>query len=155
MATEAPTLAANFPCACPWDKPKLPTFDTKLSVFFSCNCLVEKNTKSEEQTDSAEGQLEANVIEVRIPTCYQHAIRSKETSEWCDAMDREISVMIERKVWYLVDSPENAKVLGNLWVYTLKRDYNNRAVRFTAHLVARGNTQLSLNIGLNCYRWIH
>ncbi|GBM11641.1 Retrovirus-related Pol polyprotein from transposon TNT 1-94 [Araneus ventricosus] len=47
-------------------------------------------------------------------------------------MDREINVVIERKVWDLVDSPENAKVLGNRWVYTLIRDENNRAVRFKA-----------------------
>ncbi|GBN53004.1 hypothetical protein AVEN_175097-1 [Araneus ventricosus] len=52
-------------------------------------------------------------------------------------MDREINVMIERKVWDLVDPPENAKVLGNRWVYTLKRDENNRAVRFKTRLVAQ------------------
>ncbi|GBM96224.1 hypothetical protein AVEN_47687-1 [Araneus ventricosus] len=98
------------------------------------------NTKSEKLTDSAEGQLEANVGEVKIPTCYQQAIRSREASEWCDAMDRVSNVMIERKVWDLVDPPANAKVLGNRWVYTLKRDEINRAVRFTARLVAQGNT---------------
>ncbi|GBM28889.1 Retrovirus-related Pol polyprotein from transposon TNT 1-94 [Araneus ventricosus] len=81
-----------------------------------------ENTKSEKLTDSAEGQQEANVVEVKIPTCYQQAIRSREESEWCDAMDREINVMIEPKVWDLVDPPENAKVLGNRWVLTLKRD---------------------------------
>ncbi|GBO39994.1 Retrovirus-related Pol polyprotein from transposon RE1 [Araneus ventricosus] len=57
-------------------------------------------------------------------------------------MDRETNVMIEHKVWDLVDPPENAKVLGNRWVYTLKHDENNRAVRFKARLVAQGNTQL-------------
>ncbi|GBN83615.1 hypothetical protein AVEN_209874-1 [Araneus ventricosus] len=91
-----------------------------------------ENTKSEKLTDSAEGQLEANVVEVKIPTCYQQAIRSREASEWYDAMDREINVMIERKVWDFVDPPENAKVLGSRWVYTLKRDENNRFVRFKA-----------------------
>ncbi|GBM43842.1 Retrovirus-related Pol polyprotein from transposon TNT 1-94 [Araneus ventricosus] len=101
-----------------------------------------ENTKSEKLTDSDEGQQEANVVEVKIPTCYQQAIRSRESSEWCDAMDREINVMIECKVWDLVDPPENTKVLGNRWVYTLKRDENNRAVRFKARLVAQGNTQL-------------
>ncbi|GBM38318.1 Retrovirus-related Pol polyprotein from transposon TNT 1-94 [Araneus ventricosus] len=90
----------------------------------------------------AAGQQEANVVEVKILTCYQQAIRSREASEWCDAMDREINVMIERKVLDLVHPPENEKVLGNRWVDTLKRDENNRAVRFKARLVAQGNTQL-------------
>ncbi|GBN31024.1 Retrovirus-related Pol polyprotein from transposon TNT 1-94 [Araneus ventricosus] len=108
------------------------------NLFYFCG----ENTKSKKLTDSAEGQQEANVVEVKIPTCYEQAIRSREASEWCDAMVREINVMIERKVWDLVDPPENAKVLGNRWVYTLKRDKNNRAVRFKARLVAQGNTQL-------------
>ncbi|GBM87559.1 hypothetical protein AVEN_107208-1 [Araneus ventricosus] len=62
------------------------------------------NTKFEKLTDSAEGQQEANVVEVKIPTCYQQAIRSREASEWWDAMDREINVMIERKfgVWLIL-----------------------------------------------------
>ncbi|GBM83819.1 hypothetical protein AVEN_134522-1 [Araneus ventricosus] len=55
-----------------------------------------ENRKSKKLTDSAEGQQEANVVEVKIPTCYQQVIRSRETSEWCDAMDREINVKIER-----------------------------------------------------------
>ncbi|GBM42682.1 Retrovirus-related Pol polyprotein from transposon RE1 [Araneus ventricosus] len=116
----------------------------ELKIYFDKNLFdfSGENAKSEKLTDSAEGQQEANVVEVRIPTCYQQAIRSRKASEWCDAMDREINVMIERKVWDLVDPPENAKVLGNRWVYTLKRDENNRAVRFKARLVAQGNTQL-------------
>ncbi|GBN00819.1 hypothetical protein AVEN_208715-1 [Araneus ventricosus] len=56
-----------------------------------------ENTKSEKLTGSAEGQQEANVVEVKIPTCYQQAIRSREASEWCDAMGREINVMKEKK----------------------------------------------------------
>ncbi|GBN33903.1 Retrovirus-related Pol polyprotein from transposon TNT 1-94 [Araneus ventricosus] len=106
------------------------------------SCLHGENTKSEILTDSAEDQQEANVVEVRIPTYYQQAIRSREASERCDAMDREINVMIERKVWDLIYPPKNAKVLGNRWVYTLKRDENNRPVRFKTRLVAHGNTQL-------------
>ncbi|GBL88995.1 hypothetical protein AVEN_255156-1 [Araneus ventricosus] len=98
-----------------------------------------ENTKSEKLPDSAESQP---VVEVRIPTCLQQAIRSREAFEWYDAMDREINLMIERKVWDLVDPPENAKVLGNRWVYILKRDENIKAVIFKARLEAQGNTQL-------------
>ncbi|GBL75902.1 hypothetical protein AVEN_234242-1 [Araneus ventricosus] len=88
----------------------------KIGPCFLCKkmaILSGENTKSEKLTDSAEGQQEANVVEVKIPTCYQQAIRSREAPEWCDAMDREINVMIERKVWDLVDPPGNSKVLGN------------------------------------------
>ncbi|GFX76249.1 retrovirus-related Pol polyprotein from transposon TNT 1-94 [Trichonephila clavipes] len=57
-------------------------------------------------------------------------------------MDKEINVMMERKVWDLVDHPDNIKILENRWVYTIKYDENNKIVRYKPRLVARGNTQL-------------
>ncbi|GFV66089.1 uncharacterized protein TNCV_2891591 [Trichonephila clavipes] len=47
-------------------------------------------------------QQEALMVEVTIPNTKQ-AIRSRDASKWHDAMDKEINVMMERKVWDLVD----------------------------------------------------
>ncbi|GFW55546.1 retrovirus-related Pol polyprotein from transposon TNT 1-94 [Trichonephila clavipes] len=80
--------------------------------------------------------------EVTIPNCYKQAVRSRDASKLHDAMDKEINVMKERKVWDLVDHPDNIKILENRWVYTIKYDENNKIVRYKARLVARGNTQL-------------
>ncbi|GFW88396.1 retrovirus-related Pol polyprotein from transposon TNT 1-94 [Trichonephila clavipes] len=66
------------------------------------------------------------------------AIRSRGASKWRDAMDKEINVMMEHKVWDLVDHPDNIKILENRWVYTIKYDGNNKIVRYKARLVARG-----------------
>ncbi|GFX25456.1 retrovirus-related Pol polyprotein from transposon TNT 1-94 [Trichonephila clavipes] len=82
------------------------------------------------------------MVEVTIPNCYKQAIRSRDASKWHDAMDKEINVMMESKVWDLVDHPDNIKILENRWVYTIKYDENNKIVRYKARLVARGNTQL-------------
>ncbi|GFV33697.1 retrovirus-related Pol polyprotein from transposon TNT 1-94 [Trichonephila clavipes] len=87
-------------------------------------------------------EQQALMVEVTIPNCYKQAIRSRDASKWHDAMDREINVMMERKVWDLVDHPDNIKILENRWVYTIKYDENNKIVRYKARLVARGNTQL-------------
>ncbi|GFY16425.1 retrovirus-related Pol polyprotein from transposon RE1 [Trichonephila clavipes] len=87
-------------------------------------------------------QQEALMVEVTIPNCYKQAIRSRDASKWHDAMNKEINVMKERKVWDLVDHPDNIKILENRWVYTIKYDENNKIVRYKARLVARGNTQL-------------
>ncbi|GFU72391.1 retrovirus-related Pol polyprotein from transposon RE1 [Trichonephila clavipes] len=67
-------------------------------------------------------QQEALMVEVTIPNCYKQAIRSRDASKWHDAMDKEINVMKERKVWDLVDHPDNIKILENRWVYTIKYD---------------------------------
>ncbi|GFY22341.1 retrovirus-related Pol polyprotein from transposon TNT 1-94 [Trichonephila clavipes] len=84
----------------------------------------------------------SNKGEVTIPNRYKQAIRSRDASKWHDAMDKEINVMMERKVWDLVDHPDNIKFLENRWVYTIKYDENNKIDRYKARLVARGNTQL-------------
>ncbi|GFX73017.1 retrovirus-related Pol polyprotein from transposon TNT 1-94 [Trichonephila clavipes] len=98
------------------------------------------NTESQRFSDLSEQQ--ALMVEVTIPNCYKQAIRSRDASKWHDAMDKEINVMKERKVWDLVDHPDNIKILENRWVYTIKYDENNKIVRYKARLVARGNTQL-------------
>ncbi|GFW07447.1 retrovirus-related Pol polyprotein from transposon TNT 1-94 [Trichonephila clavipes] len=99
------------------------------------------NTESQGFSNLSE-QQEALMVEVTIPNCYKQAIRSRDASKWHDAMDKEINVMMERKVWDLVDHPDNIKILENRWVYTIKYDENNKIVRYKARLVARGNTQL-------------
>ncbi|GFW34367.1 retrovirus-related Pol polyprotein from transposon TNT 1-94 [Trichonephila clavipes] len=99
------------------------------------------NTESQGFSDLSE-QQEALMVEVTIPNCYKQAIRSRDASKWRDEMDKEINVMMERKVWDLVDHPDNIKILENRWVYTIKYDENNKIVRYKARLVARGNTQL-------------
>ncbi|GFW50773.1 retrovirus-related Pol polyprotein from transposon TNT 1-94 [Trichonephila clavipes] len=78
------------------------------------------NTESQGFSDLSEQQ--ALMVEVTIPNCYKEAIRSRDASKWHDAMDREINVMKERKVWDLVDHPDNIKILENRWVYTIKYD---------------------------------
>ncbi|GFY22649.1 retrovirus-related Pol polyprotein from transposon RE1 [Trichonephila clavipes] len=79
------------------------------------------NTESQGFSDLSE-QQEALMVEVTIPNCYKQAIRSRDASKWHDAMDKEINVMKERKVWDLVDHPDNIKILENRWVYTIKYD---------------------------------
>ncbi|GFW04927.1 retrovirus-related Pol polyprotein from transposon TNT 1-94 [Trichonephila clavipes] len=83
------------------------------------------NTEFQGFSDLSE-QQEALMVEVTIPNCYKQAIRSRDASKWHDAMDKEINVMMERKVWDLVDHPDNIKILENRWVYTIKYDENNK-----------------------------
>ncbi|GFT70494.1 retrovirus-related Pol polyprotein from transposon RE1 [Trichonephila clavipes] len=87
------------------------------------------NTESQGFSDLSE-QQEAFMVEVTIPNGYKQAIRSRDASKWHDAMDKEINVMKERKVWDLVDHPDNIKILENRWVYTIKYDENNKIVRY-------------------------
>lgn len=73
---------------------------------------------SDKDTDA---QQEVNFIDVNIPRFYEEAINSPEADRWKKAMEDELRVMLKRKVWDLVLPPENTKVVGNRWVYSLKK----------------------------------
>ena len=57
-------------------------------------------------------------------------------------MDEEINIMKNRKVWHLVTPPKHKVVIGNRWVYTVKRDENGKIARYKARLVAQGFKQV-------------
>ena len=64
----------------------------------------------------------------------------KEKDNWRTAIRKEIRSMIERGVWRKTDSkkiPSNRKLIGNMWVFKIKRDGTYRA-----RLVALGHSQI-------------
>ncbi|GFT70819.1 retrovirus-related Pol polyprotein from transposon TNT 1-94 [Trichonephila clavipes] len=72
--------------------------------------------KDRSRTDThyfVEGSNEkTNLAEVRIPKTYREAPRTLEAADWEGAMDKEMQVMYDRKVWNLVEPPKEAKVVG-------------------------------------------
>ncbi|GFY03979.1 retrovirus-related Pol polyprotein from transposon TNT 1-94 [Trichonephila clavipes] len=64
----------------------------------------------------------ASNIEVLIPRHFKDAKNSPQSDKWQDAMKEEIKVMKERDVLELVLAPQDSKVIGCRWVYTLKTD---------------------------------
>ncbi|GFV43657.1 retrovirus-related Pol polyprotein from transposon TNT 1-94 [Trichonephila clavipes] len=73
----------------------------------------------------------ANLTQVQIPKTYRETTRTPKAADWESAMDKEMQVMYNSKVWNLIEPPKEAKVLGCRWVYSLKLNVNN------AYLYAR------------------
>ena len=77
------------------------------------------------------------------PKTFQEAWHSPEKEErenWQKAIRKEIKNMIERGVWRKVDRkniPNNRRLIGNKWVFKIKRDGTYRA-----RLVALGYSQI-------------
>ncbi|GFU91903.1 retrovirus-related Pol polyprotein from transposon TNT 1-94 [Trichonephila clavipes] len=90
-----------------------------------------KNSSSGKVTDLLNVPLEekANLAEVRIPKTYREATRTAEAAHWEGAMDKEMQVMYDRKVWNLVEPPKEAKVLGCSSQSEVPRDLHNGAQR--------------------------
>ncbi|KAL0317516.1 UNVERIFIED_CONTAM: Copia protein [Sesamum angustifolium] len=57
------------------------------------------------------------------------------------AMDEEMSALISRETWELVDPSPNADVVSCRWVFTLKFRADGTLERYKARLVAKGFTQ--------------
>ena len=76
-----------------------------------------------------------------IPKCYQQAIKSLQKDEWLKAMKDELQTMKDRHVWDLTEKPQNSKILGSRWVFTIKQDENGNIKRFKSRLVAQGYNQ--------------
>ncbi|GFS68757.1 retrovirus-related Pol polyprotein from transposon TNT 1-94 [Trichonephila clavipes] len=153
------------PCASiPWIRKPVERKDRSLTDIYyfvegSNVRLSGKNSSSGKVTDLLNLPLEekANLAEVRIPKTYREATRTAEAADWEGAMDKEMQVMYDRKVWNLVEPPKEAKVLGyvnNAYLYARldkviymqqPEGYVNEANKMT---VMFGETKKNLDNGI-------
>ncbi|KAK4390014.1 Retrovirus-related Pol polyprotein from transposon RE2 [Sesamum angolense] len=63
------------------------------------------------------------------------------TPAWKMAMDDEMSALVSRGTWKLVEVPPNADIVACRWVFTLKFRADGTLERYKARLVAKGFTQ--------------
>lgn len=105
------------------------------------NKNVGQTIKSNEVDSLEEKDVEAHCIELKIPTSYSESQNLPEKEEWYNAMLEELSILRERDVYDIVPKPVGKKILGNRWVYTVKRDFTGKLQKFKARLVAQGFKQ--------------
>src|SRR5436190_2971043 len=98
----------------------------------------EYNLNSEDMLNDI---FQKEVYSAEIPRNFEESQEHPEKERWIRAMEEEIKIMRERKVWTLVDLPEKQRVIGNRWVYTIKRDDQNNIKGYKARLVAQGFNQ--------------
>lgn len=76
--------------------------------------------------------------DARVHETYKQTMESRESEEWHKAMEVEMKVIRENKVWSLVDSKnvDGNSEIDNRWVYSVKIKSNFKV--YGARLVARG-----------------
>ena len=74
------------------------------------------------------------------PTYFTIANKHK---EWRAAMHDEYTALIHNNTWELVPKPPNCNLVGNKWVFRIKRNPDNTISRYKARLVAKGYNQQS------------
>ncbi|XP_014490460.1 uncharacterized protein LOC106753175 [Vigna radiata var. radiata] len=71
----------------------------------------------------------------------QSCNEAKDSSEWAEAMQREIRALQDNNTWYLTQLPPRKKTIGCRWVYKIKYKADGTIERYKAYLVAKGYTQ--------------
>ncbi|GBL53514.1 hypothetical protein AVEN_200802-1 [Araneus ventricosus] len=82
---------------------------------------------------------EAHLVDIKIPNNFKESQMVPERENWCNAMKEELE---KPEMFEIVPRPKNKNVLGNKWVYTLKKDVTGKIKRYRARLVAQGFKQV-------------
>ena len=77
-----------------------------------------------------------------IPTTYEEAIKSDNSTQWKAAMDAEISTLQANDTWTIKPLPVNREETKGRWVYTIKQGSQPGKIQYKARYVARGYSQI-------------
>ena len=61
---------------------------------------------------------------------------------WESAIKEELATLDRTGTWVLTELPSNANIVGSKWVFCAKKDAAGNIVRYKAHLVAQGFSQV-------------
>ena len=75
---------------------------------------------------------------------------------WLGPIEKELSVMKDRKVWEEIDPPSNVHTIGTRWTFANKYNSNRELVGHKARLVAKGFTQIpGVDLFKTCTSVVH
>ena len=75
------------------------------------------------------------------PSTINAAWQGNFKKQWKEATDAEYKSLISNQTWELVPPPSNKNIVGNRWVFKVKRNSDGTVDRFKARLVAQGYSQ--------------
>jgi hypothetical protein len=84
---------------------------------------------------------ESLLDDIDEPKTFKAACRDAHASQWEHAMRDEFNSLIKNNTWELVPRPTDKNIVGNRWVYKVKRASDGSVERFKARLVAKGYSQ--------------
>jgi hypothetical protein len=75
------------------------------------------------------------------PKSFKKAMLAGDSPKWKLACDKEMSSLLKKDVWTLVDRPTHKAVIRGMWIFRKKNNPDN-SVKYKARFVAMGNTQV-------------
>ena len=86
---------------------------------------------------------------INVPNSIKEVLLHEFVDDFLDACETELISHDTNKTWELVPRTSEMNVVGSTWSFDIKRDMNNRILRFKARLCAQGFTQQK---GIDYYR---
>ena len=75
------------------------------------------------------------------PRSLKEAITGEYSTQWKKAVNSEFNSLLSNDTWKLVPAPEDKNIVGNRWIFKVKRNADGSIDRFKARLVAKGFSQ--------------
>ncbi|XP_071738640.1 uncharacterized mitochondrial protein AtMg00820-like [Rutidosis leptorrhynchoides] len=75
------------------------------------------------------------------PRTFDEAMKSRDVAFWKEAIEDEMSSILENNTWVLTDLPPGCKPLGNKWIFKNKMKVGGIIDKFKARLVIQGFKQ--------------
>jgi len=75
------------------------------------------------------------------PSSFKRATSGDNCDQWLKAISSEYESHLVNKTWTLVEYPQNAKIIGSMWRFKIKRDADGSIIKYKARLCARGDQQ--------------
>ena len=89
-----------------------------------------------------ECQVASNLTaDINEPVSIDKAFSGEHSADWMKAAKSEYDSLMENNTWDLVPPPEGKNIVGNRWVFKVKRDAEGSVQRYKARLVAKGYSQ--------------
>ena len=83
------------------------------------------------------------------PTNYEEAMMSPDSDKWLEAMKSEMGNMYEKKVWNLIDLPDDQLAIENKWIFKRKTDVDSSVTIYKARIVEKSFRQVQ---GVDYYK---
>lgn len=111
--------------------------EPKLSRQLRNRSLLQKPKRFEDYIMEAESFIN----ESETPVTFEEAVEGKDSLNWKNAMNSEMSSLKENHTWELTDLPVGARAIPCKWVYRLKTHPDGSIDKYKARLVVKGFSQ--------------
>ena len=79
-----------------------------------------------------------DIVDIKDPGMYKEAMKSPNTKDWEEVVQRELTSISATGMWTDVVLPQGANIVGSRWVFKAKRDSMGNVVKYKAGIVAKG-----------------